>query len=58
VLKTMYIRIFCPWFYGCVMWTLILKEEHKLQVFQSVKKIFGPNRNERIKKIMQQGTSF
>jgi hypothetical protein len=33
--------------YGCETWSLTLREEHKLRVFENrVLKIFGPNREE------------
>ena len=34
--------------YGCENWSLILKEEHRLRVFENgvVRTVFGPNRNE------------
>jgi hypothetical protein len=35
-------------FYGCEMWSLTLKEEHILRVFEKrvLRRIFGPKRNE------------
>jgi len=35
-------------FYGCETWSLILREEHKLGVFENrvLKKIFGPKKEE------------
>jgi hypothetical protein len=34
--------------YGCETWSLILREEHKLRVFESrvLRRIFGPKRDE------------
>jgi hypothetical protein len=34
--------------YGCVTWSLILKEEHRLRVFENrvLRRIFGPKRDE------------
>jgi hypothetical protein len=34
--------------YGCESWSLILREEHRLRVFENrvLKKIFGPTRDE------------
>jgi hypothetical protein len=34
--------------YWCEIWPLILREEHRLRVFQSslLKRIFGPRRND------------
>ena len=34
--------------YGCEIWSLILKEEHRLRVFESrvLRKIFGPRREQ------------
>ena len=34
--------------YGCETWSLILREEHKLKMFQNrvLRKIFGPKRGE------------
>jgi hypothetical protein len=34
--------------YGCETWSLILREEHKLRVFENrlLRRIFGPKRNE------------
>jgi hypothetical protein len=33
--------------YGCETWSLILREEHKLRVFENraLRRIFGPKRN-------------
>jgi len=35
-------------FYGCETWSLILREERKLMVFENrvLGRLFGPNRNE------------
>jgi hypothetical protein len=34
--------------YGCETWSLILKEENRLRVFENmvIRRIFGPKRNE------------
>jgi hypothetical protein len=34
--------------YGCETWSLTLREEHKLRVFENrvLKRIFGPKRDE------------
>jgi hypothetical protein len=34
-------------FYGCVTWSLILREEHRLRVFENrvLRRIFGPKRD-------------
>jgi hypothetical protein len=34
--------------YGCEIWSLILREEHKLRVFENrvLRRIFGPRRDE------------
>jgi hypothetical protein len=34
--------------YGCETWSLILREEHRLRVFESrvLRRIFGPKRDE------------
>ena len=34
--------------YGCETWSLIVREEHRLRVFENrvLKRIFGPRRNE------------
>jgi hypothetical protein len=34
--------------YGCETWSLILRKEHRLRVFENrvLKRIFGPKRNE------------
>jgi hypothetical protein len=34
--------------YGCEIWSLILREEHRLRVFENrvLKRIFGPKRDE------------
>jgi hypothetical protein len=34
--------------YGCETWSLILREEHRLRVFENrvLRRIFGPKRNE------------
>jgi hypothetical protein len=36
--------------YGCETWSLTLREEHRLKVFENrlLRKIFGPKRDERI----------
>jgi hypothetical protein len=36
--------------YGCETWSLTLREEHRLRVFQNrvLRKIFGPKREEKI----------
>jgi hypothetical protein len=35
-------------FYGCETWSLTLREEHKLRVFENrvLRRIFGPKRDE------------
>jgi hypothetical protein len=35
-------------FYGCETWSLILREEHRLRVFENreLRRIFGPKRDE------------
>jgi hypothetical protein len=35
-------------FYGCKAWSLTLKEEHRLRVFENrvLRRIFGPKRDE------------
>jgi hypothetical protein len=51
--KNLKIRIYKTIFspvvlYGCETWSLILKEEHRLRVFENrvLRRIFGPKRNE------------
>jgi hypothetical protein len=41
-------RIFPVVLYGCRTWSLTLKEEHRLRVFENrvLRKIFGPKRDE------------
>jgi hypothetical protein len=36
--------------YGCETWSLTLREEHRLRVFEDrvLRRIFGPNRDEEI----------
>jgi hypothetical protein len=35
------------WIYGCETWSLTLREEHRLRVFENrVLRIFGPKREE------------
>jgi hypothetical protein len=36
--------------YGCETWSLALREEHRLRVFENrvLRRIFGPKRNEMI----------
>jgi hypothetical protein len=43
-----YKTIILPVLYGCETWSLTLREEHRLRVFENrvLKKIFGPNRDE------------
>ena len=40
--------IFKLFFYGCKTWSLTLREEHRLRMFESrvLRKIFGPKRDE------------
>jgi hypothetical protein len=44
----MYRIIMLPFLYGCETWSLALREEHKLSVFESraLRRIFGPKRDE------------
>jgi hypothetical protein len=48
--------------YGCETWSLALREEHRLRVFENrvVRKIFGPKRDEngRMEKVAQWGASY
>jgi hypothetical protein len=43
-------RVFCsePVLYGCETWSLTLREEHRLRVFENrvLRRIFGPKRDE------------
>jgi hypothetical protein len=41
-------QIFPPVLYRCEIWSLTLKEEHRLRVFEYrvLKKVFGPKRDE------------
>jgi hypothetical protein len=41
----MHIRVL---FYGCETWSLTLREEHRLRVFENrvLRRIFGPERDE------------
>jgi hypothetical protein len=32
--------------YGCETWYLTLREEHRLKVFEMLRRIFGPKRDE------------
>jgi hypothetical protein len=43
-----YGTIILPVLYGCETWSLILREEHRLWVFENrvFRKIFGPKRND------------
>jgi hypothetical protein len=40
--------ILSPLLYGCKIWSLVLREEHKLQVSENkgLRKIFGPKKDE------------
>ena len=44
----MYRTIILPVLYGCETWSLTLREEHRLRVFESrvLRRIFGPRRDE------------
>jgi hypothetical protein len=53
MLAILQVRIFClvtlPFvLYGCEIWYLILREEHRLRVFENrvLRRIFGPKREE------------
>jgi hypothetical protein len=43
-----YKTIFLPVLYGCETWSLTLREEHRLRVFENrvLRRIFGPKRDE------------
>jgi hypothetical protein len=47
--------------YGCETWSLTLREEHRLRVFENrvLRRIFGPMRDEvmGMEKVAQQGAS-
>jgi hypothetical protein len=45
IYKTIIMRIIL---YGCQIWSLILREEHRLRVFENrvLRRIFGPKRDE------------
>jgi len=45
IYKTIILPIVC---YGCETWSLTLKEEHRLRMFENrvLRKIFGPKRDE------------
>jgi hypothetical protein len=45
IYKTIILRVFL---YGCETWSLPLREQHRLRVFENrvLRRIFGPNRNE------------
>ena len=46
-IKTYRIIILPVVLYGCVTWSLILREDRRLRVFENrVLRIFGPNRDE------------
>ena len=47
-IKTHRIIILCVVLYGCETWSLTLREERRLRVFESrmLKRIFGPRRDE------------
>jgi hypothetical protein len=42
------VKIYKTALYGCETWSLILREEHRLRVFENrvLRRIFGPKRNE------------
>ena len=44
----MYRTIILPVLYGCESWSLILRKERRLQVFENgvLRRIFGPKRDE------------
>ena len=52
----MFRTIISPVLYGCVTWSLKLKEERRLRVFESgvLRRIFGPKRDE----IMGNGRNY
>jgi hypothetical protein len=35
--------------YTSVIWSLVLREEHQLKVFEKLRRMFGPQRNEMIR---------
>jgi hypothetical protein len=43
-----YKTIILPVLYGCESWSLMLRKEHKLRVFENtvLRRMFGPNRDE------------
>ena len=43
-----YRTIILPVLYGCETWSLTLREEHRLRVFENrvLRRVFGPKRNE------------
>jgi hypothetical protein len=43
-----YKTIILPVLYGCETWSLTLREEHRLRVFENrvLRRIFGPKRDE------------
>jgi hypothetical protein len=45
--------------YGCEKWSLTLREEHRLRVFENrvLRGIFGPKRHEVTKEVAQWGAS-
>jgi len=47
-LKLKIYRTAFPVLYGCETWSLTLREEHRLRVFENVvlRRIFGPRRDE------------
>ena len=48
ILKCMLWHYFACFLYGCVTWSLTLREERKLRVFENMvlRRIFGPRRDE------------
>jgi hypothetical protein len=45
--------------YGCETWSLTLREEHRLRVFENrvLRRMFGPKRDEVMEKVAQWGAS-
>ena len=45
--------------YGCETWSLTLREEFRLRLFENriLRGIFGPKRDENVEKAPQRGTS-
>jgi hypothetical protein len=43
--------------YGCETWSLILREEHRLRVFENrvLRRIFGPKRDDVIRDVARMG---